>query len=108
MNVGGVGRKFECPIGLTVDAHKTCLILSQILLRDAVKVESTESCCLLIGQKISRPLRRQQDPQDSTFWNLIIRYFSPADISQLSAEPSHYKGYNDMMQGRLLTYLPAG
>ena len=25
MNVGGVGRKFECPIGLTVDAHRTCL-----------------------------------------------------------------------------------
>ena len=26
MNVGGVGRKFECPIGLTVDAHRTCLV----------------------------------------------------------------------------------
>ena len=26
MNVGGVGRKFEYPIGLTVDAHRTCLV----------------------------------------------------------------------------------
>ena len=54
MNVGGVGRKFECPIGLTVDAHRTCLVgVVEVI---SVQTQNKQTKAIVIGgnRNISR------------------------------------------------------